>query len=742
MGYPAWPPLFSDLPAPLDGYRLEEELGQGGQGVVYLASRRDDPDSRWAIKFLRPGASDQHVQAFVAEAAYGIAVRSPYVGHTHAVHDLRGLAPPGWPPACLVMPFYPCSLADLLKQGAKFHVSQIIAWARHLALALAHLHTARQPVVHRDVKLSNVLFELADPRQRFEGPGSLDGATAVLTDLGTVGPLGHRSRWTVFRDDGKGTIDPHKDPLFYPLVKDGLVPEGQPCDPAMDLYAFGELLRGLARLTDEPAPWLGAVADLCQGPEPHARPRPADLVPRLSPDWDAQVKFVRETGNWRPEEHEGFEGRDYIIKDEFAAFVSRCRDRGGVFVVEGPAGVGKSALLSKWAERTGQAFGYYFRYRDNLTAPEDMPRALAAQLKKRFELDAPIPEQPDRLTAFLEGLCEQARQKMAGAEQLLLFVDGLDESLDAARAARFLPKKLPRGVYVITSSRPTAREKEDHVALLRAAEAAVFEMSPGDRRNQDDLRRFLGKQFPGEPAGALDQLAERCGGLFLLARLLVEAIRPPRPDAATLAQPLSIAQALEMSRGWADLDPSQRLFAYYQESWERLCLREDTEALGNLGCFLAAAQGWVEEGMIGDVLGWHERVVLGRPSRFWAHTRVRSVLRALTWFLSHRDSSEHPGRSRVYQLRHQSIRDFLLGETGPVSPRALQEMHQSVGQYFCAEAKRTGGWQYVAPYGRFFAARHFLQTNDREQVLAGCQLLTSPDYLQATLGDEPCDEPF
>jgi hypothetical protein len=454
------------------------------------------------------------------------------------------------------------------------------------------------------------------------------------------------------------------------------------------------------------------------------------------------VKFVRETGNWRPEEHEGFEGREFITREEFAGFVRRCGDKGGIFLVEGPAGVGKSALLAKWAQRTGQAFGYYFRYRDNLTVPEAMPRALAAQLKERFRLDAPIPEQDDQLSAFVEKLCEQARQKTAGPEQLLLFVDGLDESLDPARSARFLPKKLPHGVYVIASSRPAAREKEDHIALLRTTGATVFELNPEDPRNQDDLRQFLQRQLPGEPPSALDQLAQRCGGLFLLARLLVEAIPPPRAAPGAARQPLSVAEALAMSRNWADLDPSQRLFAYYRQSWDRLGSREDQEALASLACFMAAAQGWVEEGLIGDVLGWHERTALGRTSRFWTHTRLRTVLETLTWFLSHRDSSEHPGRSRLYQLRHQSIRDYLLGQTGPVSPRALEEMHQAIGQYFCSEARRTGSWDHVGPYGRFFAARHFLQTNDREQLIEGCKLLTCPEYLQATLGDEPADEPF
>jgi hypothetical protein len=295
-------------------------------------------------------------------------------------------------------------------------------------------------------------------------------------------------------------------------------------------------------------------------------------------------------------------------------------------------------------------------------------------------------------------------------------------------------------VYLVTSSRPPAREKEDHIALLKAGGAHVFELTPDHPENRKDLRRFLGKQLPRESATDLDRLAERCGGLFLLARLLVEAIHLPVFDTEASGARLSMAEALEMSRTWADLDPSQRLFNYYQQSWDRICQREDAESLGNLACFMAAAQGWVEEGLIGDVLAWHEREFLGRTSRFWSHTRVRTVLGAMTWFLGHRDSSEHPGRSRMYQLRHQSIRDYLLAEAGPVSPRALQEMHEAIGKHFCHKAETEGGWQYVAPYGRFFTPRHLLQVNSRAETAEACRLLTSPEYLQATLGDEPAEE--
>ena len=53
----------SEPPAPerIGGYRILAYLGRGGMGVVYLAVREGDDDSRVAIKVLRPGMDTEDV---------------------------------------------------------------------------------------------------------------------------------------------------------------------------------------------------------------------------------------------------------------------------------------------------------------------------------------------------------------------------------------------------------------------------------------------------------------------------------------------------------------------------------------------------------------------------------------------------------------------------------------------------------------------------------------------------------
>src|SRR5262249_54646324 len=152
---------------------------------------------------------------------------------------------------------------------------------------------------------------------------------------------------------------------------------------------------------------------------------------------------------------------------------------------------------------------------------------------------------------------------------LLLFVDGLDEADDPDEAVGFLPKALPRGVFVIASTRPPGHG--DHLAMLRAAGARIYSLRADDPHNLNDVRAYLLKELPGDltEAGA-EALADNTGGIFLLARLLVEAIQDKQ---------LSAEDALRQSQSWARLDPSQRLIAYYRESWERICASEDAESL-------------------------------------------------------------------------------------------------------------------------------------------------------------------
>src|SRR5262249_41072439 len=149
----------------------------------------------------------------------------------------------------------------------------------------------------------------------------------------------------------------------------------------------------------------------------------------------------------------------------------------------------------------------------------------------------------------------------------------------------------------------------------------------------------LGTQLNGRITNAeAEALAHNTGGIFLLARLLVEAVQ---------AEQLTVADALRQSHGWAKLDPSQRLVAYYQGSWERIIATEDAESLGIFAGLMAAVLTWISEEQLERILSWYERELLRRTARLWTPFRLRAVLRLLTWFLERRQGGDN-GTKGVY----------------------------------------------------------------------------------------------
>src|SRR5262249_6653304 len=159
----------------------------------------------------------------------------------------------------------------------------------------------------------------------------------------------------------------------------------QRAQPAQDIYSFGRLLTLLAGVVEDDPRWLLEAAEDCLAEDPVRRPRAADLIPRLSPDWDLQVEMLRGAG-WQPEQQLGLIGRDFIRRD-FEAYARTCADHGGLFLIEGPSGVGKTALLTDWHRLLGSPVGFYFRYRDDRVQATAMLDSLSEQLARHFRLE-------------------------------------------------------------------------------------------------------------------------------------------------------------------------------------------------------------------------------------------------------------------------------------------------------------------------------------------------------------------
>jgi predicted ATPase/class 3 adenylate cyclase/Tfp pilus assembly protein PilF len=169
-------------------YRIESRLGEGGVGVVYLAS---DPTlgRNVALKLLHPAlAADPDFRArFVAEARAAAALDHPHVLPVYEAGEHQDQL-------YLAMRYVPgFDLGTLIARDGALPLERAVRFVDQIAAALDAAHASG--LVHRDVKPANVLvapgdhayladFGLARPSTRYSGsltrPGQLVGSADYL----------------------------------------------------------------------------------------------------------------------------------------------------------------------------------------------------------------------------------------------------------------------------------------------------------------------------------------------------------------------------------------------------------------------------------------------------------------------------------------------------------------------------------------------------------------------------------
>jgi serine/threonine-protein kinase PpkA len=138
----------------IPGYRVLHPIGQGGQAMVYLASRTTDGLSV-ALKVLDRGARQDQVYLERLKREYRVlaAIDNPYVARIYD-QDFSGEL------AYIAMEFVPAgTLAGRMREAMA--AADALRLLGQMAQALEAIHAAG--VVHRDLKPANILFR-ADGR--------------------------------------------------------------------------------------------------------------------------------------------------------------------------------------------------------------------------------------------------------------------------------------------------------------------------------------------------------------------------------------------------------------------------------------------------------------------------------------------------------------------------------------------------------------------------------------------------
>jgi serine/threonine protein kinase len=249
-------------------YRIRERIGQGGMGNIYLADDIRLEGRRCALKEVE---HDRTVPAKLLKEA-----RQQFL---HEATVLARLDHPNLPKVSdffsvgqrdyLVMDYIPGKdlrslMLDAKQNNTFLSEENVLSWANQLAEALTYLHGQTPPLVHRDVKPSNLKIT----------PNGL----LKLVDFGLVKAL-VPDEMTITVIQGRGTA------LYTPLEQYG--GDGLHTDIRSDIYAFGCTLYHL--LTNNPP-----VDARQRFLHPESLPQPRKLNPAITPRTERTIFWAME----------------------------------------------------------------------------------------------------------------------------------------------------------------------------------------------------------------------------------------------------------------------------------------------------------------------------------------------------------------------------------------------------------------------------------------------------------------
>lgn len=532
-------------------YRLDERLGAGGMGTVYRATDLEG-GRPVAVKFLLDVLEgEEHHHRFQREFRILTHLSHPRVVAVYDYGHVDG------------RPYYVMELlggTDLvtyrLDHGGRLPEDEIRALATQLCQGLSYIHA--EGLIHRDLKPGNI---------RLIGAGGCLPASLAGDD------------WTLKLMDF-GLARPHD--TSAPLTASGallgtvnyMAPEqaqGQPLDPRADLYALGVILYELAtgRLPfsgDSPvAILLGHIQSLPVLPtvfEPELSPglaevimgllakRPADrpataadVLAALRATDEQPTDLTRLVTAAAPRAHLVFRahliGRDAELARLSALLDAAWQRQGGLVLVEGEAGVGKTRLVRELADqvrlRGGRVLwgacyeGERLPYGPFVEAlrslldgegradPQGLLDGLESQLRPLFpglegagQAESLPPPEPDQARLRLFDATVRLLGRLAERQPLVLVLDDLHWADDASlellaylvRNCRSLPLLLCGG------ARREERDEQHPLtrlvwALSRQRLVERLELAPLPPPAAGDLlAALLGLSAPPEPLAA------------------------------------------------------------------------------------------------------------------------------------------------------------------------------------------------------------------------------------------------
>ena len=428
-----------------------------------------------------------------------------------------------------------------------------------------------------------------------------------------------------------------------------------------------------------------------------------------TPEWGVPVVFLPHAGGVRLFEHTVndpypldfgpllgdygfFVGRDRL-RERFRDSRDGLRQspQGGVFLLTGQPGVGKTAFLAQVVrDRPAETIHFFYRATEGIRDPGECLRSLYRSVQSLFGWREEPRHNP---VGWADLLRRAGAEALARSTVLTVVMDALDE---AERGAEFdaidlIPARVPPGVCLVAASRPGPA-----VDTLRARGVTPEDLIPDAEDHIEDARAaceyFLAGVCSGELGGTGARvrglgarIAESAGGNFLVLTSFFKA----HSGAAYSFDALEEAAA--------DLTSSVR--DAYESFFRRIEQGLSESALSGVCQALRAlvtARGPVTQAMACRAFGMRTeqwRVGLSRVRQFLIEGGVRMGGAGET----------------TWRLYHETFREFLVQEFEADLPEACR-----------CWADFASGWRELAGYARRYALEnlpvHLDETGRRDDL--------------------------
>jgi TIR domain/AAA ATPase domain len=364
-------------------------------------------------------------------------------------------------------------------------------------------------------------------------------------------------------------------------------------------------------------------------------------------DFHAQLESVVAAVGLRPtvpdtistivaEKTRDFVGRDYVF-DAIERFLTD--NPKGYFTIEGDPGIGKSAILATYVQRSGCVAHFNIRA-EGITTARQFVENVCTQLIARFGLNYPtLPADAADSGAFLAQVLKEAAAQLETGERLVIAVDALDEAdPPAAGNLLFLPRTLPDGVYFVLTRRQIP------LSFTTEAPQELLDLMQYQDEGLEDAKTYIRKLAKAHPKLAdwiaaqeleldafVDRLAELSEGNFMYLRYVIPDIEK------------GVYERLEIDRLPIGLG------GYYEDHWERMGMTAKPLPRTKIRIVyvLAEARRTVSRRLIARLASTDEEPI--------DELAVQEVLDEWDEFL--REQSEDG--TTVYSVYHASFQDFL-----------------------------------------------------------------------------------